>query len=135
MEGVLYFVTEDGRLMWTKHKAYLQAVEMLTGGAGSGMVASAQQLAWINSWELPKEVGTGWGHFTKIISAGDGDIYAIQPNGDLYWYKHDGWKPLFTVILPDNPRAKAINVLFEDESGAVWVGSKVRAEFITFYSF
>ncbi|MDQ3749241.1 MAG: tachylectin-related carbohydrate-binding protein [Acidobacteriota bacterium] len=91
-EGVLYFVNKDGKLMWTKHKAYLQAVEMPTGGAGSGMVASAQQLAWINSWEPPKEVGTGWGHFTKIISPGDGDIYAIQPNGDLYWYKHDGWR-------------------------------------------
>ncbi len=31
--------------------------------------------------------------------------------------------PLFTVLLPDNPRAKEINVLFEDENGAVFAGT------------
>ncbi len=30
---------------------------------------------------------------------------------------------LFSVYLPDNERAKEIRVLFEDESGAVWVGT------------
>lgn len=32
--------------------------------------------------------------------------------------------PLFTVFLPDNSRAKEINVLFEDESGVVFAGTE-----------
>ena len=31
--------------------------------------------------------------------------------------------PLFTVILPDNPKAKQLHVLFEDENGAIWAGT------------
>ena len=89
-EGILYFVNADGKLMWTKHKAYLDAVAM--PGGGSGKIGAAQEVAWANSWEVPKEVGTSWGHFTKIFSAGEGDIYAVQPSGELYWYKHDGWQ-------------------------------------------
>ena len=32
--------------------------------------------------------------------------------------------PLFTTILPNNPKAKSIQVLFEDESGTVWAGTR-----------
>lgn len=32
--------------------------------------------------------------------------------------------PLFTVFLPDNPRAKQINVLFEDENDAIFAGTE-----------
>jgi len=41
-------------------------------------------------WDGPKKVGSGWGGFTKLFSGGDGVIYAVQDNGDLVWYRHDG---------------------------------------------
>lgn len=31
--------------------------------------------------------------------------------------------PLFTVFLPDNPKAKSISILFEDAGGTVWLGT------------
>jgi hypothetical protein len=82
-EGVLYYVNEAGDLMWTKHKTYLDA---LAKPAGSSAIGAHR------SWEAPRTVGTDWGRFSKIFSAGEGDIYAIEPNGDLFWYKHDGWR-------------------------------------------
>ncbi|MGZ8920206.1 MAG: tachylectin-related carbohydrate-binding protein [Limisphaerales bacterium] len=85
-KGVLYVVNSDGKLMWFKHRAYLNPIPMPGGNA-----TDAQQLAWQNSWEGPKHVGTGWSGFTKIFSPGEGHIYGIKPNGDLMWYRHVDW--------------------------------------------
>jgi Tachylectin len=27
-----------------------------------------------------------------VFSGGDGILYAVQDNGDLLWYRHDGWR-------------------------------------------
>jgi Tachylectin len=42
------------------------------------------------TWEGPKKVGSGWGHFSQVFSGGDGIIYAVRNNGDLLWYQHTG---------------------------------------------
>jgi hypothetical protein len=34
-------------------------------------------------------VGAHW-NLKQVFSGGDGIIYAIQDNGDLLWYRHDG---------------------------------------------
>src|SRR5258706_1622097 len=55
----------------------------------------------------------------QIYLATDKGLVRLNPTG-LANAKNN---PLFTVILPDDPRAKGIQVLFEDESGIVWVGT------------
>lgn len=30
--------------------------------------------------------------FIRLVGGGNGVIYAIQPNGDLLWYRHTGWQ-------------------------------------------
>jgi Tachylectin/Trypsin len=86
-KGVIYVVNSDGKLMWYKHKAYLNPIPMPGDNA-----TDAQQLAWQNSWEGPKEVGTGWSGLTKVFSPGEGHIYAVFANGDLMWFRHTGWQ-------------------------------------------
>lgn len=86
-KGVIYVVTNDGKLMWYHHKAYSDAVAMPKPGAYRGDVRR-----WNDSWEGPKQVGEGWGQSTKLFSPGNGDIYEVRPNGDLMYYKHLGWQ-------------------------------------------
>ncbi len=54
-----------------------------------------------------------------IYIATDGGMARLNPAG-LAASKDN---PLFTVYLPDNPKAKDFEVLFEDETGAVWAGT------------
>ena len=54
-----------------------------------------------------------------IYIATDGGLARLNPTG-LASSKDN---PLFTVILPDDPKAKGFRVLFEDETGTVWAGT------------
>ena len=73
--GIIYAITQDGKLRWYKHNGYQTGAGLETAGA----------------WEGPKEVGNGWGIFKTVFSAGDGIIYAITQDGKLNWYKHNGY--------------------------------------------
>ena len=70
--GIIYGIDPNGDLMWYKHHGY-----------------DAGILNWANGG-VGVKVGTGWNMFTHVVSAGDGIIYGIKPNGDLMWYKHFG---------------------------------------------
>jgi hypothetical protein len=41
-------------------------------------------------------IGNGWNRFTRIVGSADDKsgfgtaLYAVEPNGDLYWYKYSG---------------------------------------------
>src|SRR5205807_675249 len=58
------------------------------------------------SFDAPNEgnvIGTGWNGFTHVIAGGDGVLYAVEPNGDLLWYRdthRDG-----TPVTPDGVAA------------------------------
>lgn len=54
-----------------------------------------------------------------IWLATDGGLAKLNPSG-LAGSKDN---PLFSTILPNNPKAKGFEVLFEDESGQVWAGT------------
>ena len=72
-DGVIYTVQDNGDLLWYRHD-----------GRGDGSFA----------WAEPgsgKKVGNGWSNFKHVFSGGDGVIYAVRDNGDLLWYRHDGW--------------------------------------------
>jgi hypothetical protein len=80
-DGTIYAVDTSGDLLWYKD----------TSRNGSGF-----------SFNAPNEgavIGTGWNQFSHVIDGGNGVLYAIEPNGDLLWYKDTarngtwGWDP------------------------------------------
>jgi hypothetical protein len=75
-EGIIYAITNDGKLNWFRHNGYMTGDGLDTPG----------------SWTGPKQVGTGWGEFTRVFSTGDGIIYGIAPSGKLMWFNHHGYK-------------------------------------------
>jgi hypothetical protein len=42
-------------------------------------------------WEPSLKIGNGWDAFTLISAADEGVIYAVNPNGKLFWYKDTGY--------------------------------------------
>jgi hypothetical protein len=86
-DGTIYAVDTSGDLLWYKD----------THRNGSGIVNG-----FTTSFDAPNEgavIGTGWNQFTHVIDGGGGILYAIEPNGDLLWYKDTarngtwGWDP------------------------------------------
>jgi hypothetical protein len=73
--GIIYAITQDGKLLWYKHNGYMTGAGLETPGA----------------WEGPKEVGTGWNGFRQVVPAGAGVILVIENNGKLLWYRHNGY--------------------------------------------
>jgi len=71
-KGTIYAITQDGTLKWLKH------LEYLTGGSRP------------SAWLAPRTVGIGWQNFQHVFPACNGIIYAVTPNGELWWYKHNG---------------------------------------------
>jgi hypothetical protein len=73
--GVIYGITQDGRLVWTRHAAFLTGQGLESAGA----------------WEPSRVVSNGWGNYRKVFSSGGGTIYAITQGGQLLWFKHAGF--------------------------------------------
>jgi hypothetical protein len=73
--GVIYAITQDGKLIWFRHSAFLT-------GQGADVPGA---------WDEAHEVASEWGDFRNAFSAGDGVIYAIAPDGQLLWFRHTGF--------------------------------------------
>jgi len=54
-----------------------------------------------------------------ILIATDSGLVRLNPTG----IRNSTENPLFTILLPENERAKGFRVLFEDASGTVWAGT------------
>jgi hypothetical protein len=80
-EGIIYAVNASGGLEWYRDKAR-------DGVSGSN--------SWVNNGE-GQQIATGWGEFTHIVSGGNGVIYAVDPGGDLLYFRDrardgtEGW--------------------------------------------
>ena len=80
-EGIMYAVNASGGLEWYRDKAR-------DGVSGSN--------SWVNNGE-GQQIATGWGEFTHIVSGGNGVIYAVDPGGDLLYFRDrardgtEGW--------------------------------------------
>jgi ligand-binding sensor domain-containing protein/two-component sensor histidine kinase len=66
-------------------------------------------------------------HVNDFLETRSGAIY-VTTNAGLARLNPQGVaksmdNPLFTVILPDNERAKVFQTLFEDENGTIWAGT------------
>jgi hypothetical protein len=73
--GVIYGITQDGRLLWLRHAAFLTGEGAETPGA----------------WNETREVAGGWGEYRQAFSAGNGIIYAVTAEGRLLWFRHTGF--------------------------------------------
>jgi hypothetical protein len=71
-DGVIYAITATGDLYWYQHLGRSHGTANWANG-GKGI-----------------RVGSGWNNFTNVFAASDGVIYAVAPNGGLYWYRHLG---------------------------------------------
>jgi N,N-dimethylformamidase len=70
--GTLYAIQPTGELLW-----YQDVNQNGTSRAdGTGWHPNSRG-----------EIGVGWQGFRQVFSGGDGIIYAIQPTGELLWYR------------------------------------------------
>lgn len=73
-QGIIYLVTQDGRLFWNQHLGHRNG-----------------DPTWRFNGMGKKIGGNGWANYKKVFANGDGTIYAIKSNGDLVWYRHHGY--------------------------------------------
>ena len=71
-DGIIYEILDDGDLRWHKHTGWLDGTATWT------------------SPDKGKTVHTAWDNFRLVFGGGEGVIYAICSNDDLWWYRHDG---------------------------------------------
>ena len=72
-DGIIYAVKPTGQLIWYR--------DMLRDGSND----PSGERGWnINSG---KQIGTDWQQFVRVISGGDGIIYAATAAGELFWYR------------------------------------------------
>jgi tachylectin len=91
-DGVIYAITADGKLQWFRHHAVAIGAGLETAG----------------SWSGPNEVAFGWNAFAYMFSTGEGIIYGVAPDGELWWYRHARWadgKGLETRGAWEGPRS------------------------------
>ena len=70
-DGVIYAITQDGKLLWYKNTSFNQP-DADAWAAGSGTAIGLDI----------------WGSFKDVFGGQDGVIYAITWEGDLLWYKY-----------------------------------------------
>lgn len=76
-KGIIYAITSDGEMRWYRHGGYRE---------GGGL----------ETWEPQdtgyRKVGVGWQDMRHVFWGGEGVIYAVNANGELLWYKHNGYQ-------------------------------------------
>jgi Tachylectin len=70
-DGVLYAITNDGKMLWFRHLGWADGANKWAPGSG-------------------KQIGKGWDGVIKVFSGGNGVIYSIMSSGRLRWHRHDG---------------------------------------------
>jgi len=72
-KGIIYAIDGRGDLFWYRHTGYTNGSFNWSNGA-SGV-----------------KVGSGWNDAASAFSGGDGVIYVLKRDGNLYWYNHTGF--------------------------------------------
>ncbi|MFD6394589.1 tachylectin-related carbohydrate-binding protein [Nocardia sp. NPDC060259] len=70
---VIYGITPEGELDWYRHEGWTDGSPTWTGGDGG------------------RRVGSGWNTYPRVFSVGRGIIYGITADGEMDWFRHDGW--------------------------------------------
>ena len=74
-DGVVLAIQPDGDLLWYRY-------------TGEGTADQTGATGWAPNSSNP--IGRGWQNFQQVLSIGDGVVLAIQPDGDLLWYRYTG---------------------------------------------
>jgi hypothetical protein len=90
-DGVLYGVGADGSLQWYRHGDYLDATHQPPTIGSPSARPVGRTIGTASHIQGPRPVGTGWGNFVHVFSAGQGVIYAVTADGRLLWYRHLGY--------------------------------------------
>ncbi len=72
-EGAIYAIDAKGDLYWYHHDGRFDGSFTWSNGA-TGV-----------------KIGNGWNDAASAFSGGDGLIYALKRDGNLYWYNHTGY--------------------------------------------
>ena len=81
-DGILYAVNPDGNLRWHRHEGWRDGEE-------SWKVLNHDPRV-TRIWAVVGE--GGWDAYVSVFSAGNGLIYAVTAQGELRWYRHEGWQ-------------------------------------------
>jgi hypothetical protein len=68
--AILYGIGHDGSVDWYRQRT----------ADGQGAAAG---------WSGPEQTQAGWDVYTKVFPAGGNHFYALDPNGKLWWFRHD----------------------------------------------
>lgn len=118
-DGVLYFLRENGELLWYQHTGYRDGAKtwaapvLIHSGFGQFDAVQASsdgvlycrkneydELYWYKhlgyktgtaSWADYKHIGEGWNAFGRLVVSNAGVIYVVTGEGKLRWYRHDGF--------------------------------------------
>jgi hypothetical protein len=96
-DGIVYGIGTDGSLRWYRQNDVADAatspvpVALGAGGGVRSRFGATQIVSAPSHWTGPNVVGSNWGHFVHVFSTGEGVIYAVDPQGKLWWYKHRGY--------------------------------------------
>jgi hypothetical protein len=82
LPSFVYAVQADGSLLCYRHDGYLSGA-----GANDG------------AWQYGNAVGRGWQDFKQVFSV-SGAIYAITQDGQLLWYRHNGFNNCAGLSVP-----------------------------------
>jgi hypothetical protein len=69
--NIFYGITAAGDMTWNQHNGF-------NGGTAD--------------WQPSTVVGNGWNVYSTVFGGSDGVVYAIKPDGTLYWYQHGNYK-------------------------------------------
>ncbi|MFE7718906.1 hypothetical protein ACFU44_07660 [Nocardia rhizosphaerihabitans] len=81
-QGIIYAITPDGDMHWYSHDGFKDGTATWTAGDGGRLV------------------GSGWNAYARVFAGGQRSvagesnglvIYGITPDGELDWYRHEGW--------------------------------------------
>ena len=72
-KGIIYAADNKGDLYWYRHTGFTDGSFSWSNGA-SGV-----------------KVGSGWNDAASAFSGGDGVIYVLKRDNNLYWYNHTGF--------------------------------------------
>jgi len=71
-DGIIYAVDRKGDLYWYRHEGHTNGTFVWAKGAAA------------------TKIGNGWNEAASAFSGGNGVIYALKRDGNLYWYNHTG---------------------------------------------
>ncbi|RYX82287.1 hypothetical protein EON83_20045 [bacterium] len=77
----LYHTTPDGNLWW----------QMDTIGTAPSNPPRLGALQVSHNLTDAKQVGNGWSGLADILPGGASTFYTLHKNGDLFWFRHDGY--------------------------------------------